>query len=273
MPKETWIIASVLSVLLVVGIIGFSSYQKGVELDKAQAELAETQATNETVRAEAEALKTQLAENKALIDKLREQTVEVAQAKSNLEQQMRAALESKDVTISELQGKLEVNILDRVLFDTGQAALKPEGAQVLDKVATILAQYPNRQIHVIGHTDNIPIRAGAHSRYQDNWDLSAARAIAAVRFLSEKTKVDPKRLAAVGYGEFHPLADNTTPEGRAKNRRITLVVMPEVFAEPDNRTRATKAPAAEPPKAEPTPTAEVKPTEVPAPADPEKPKP
>ena len=80
---------------------------------------------------------------------------------------------------------------------------------------------------MIGHTDNVPIRASARGRFPSNWELSTARATAAVRFLGEKAGVDPRRLGAVGYGEFHPIADNATPDGRAKNRRIALVVLSE----------------------------------------------
>src|ERR1035437_9389268 len=85
------------------------------------------------------------------------------QTHQSLEDEMRAALESKDVTISQLQGKLTVNILDRVLFDSGEADLKPAGAAVLRKVATILASHPTLKIHVIGHTDNVRIRAAARN--------------------------------------------------------------------------------------------------------------
>jgi chemotaxis protein MotB len=142
---------------------------------------------------------------------------------------MRSALQSKDITISELQGKLTVNILDRILFDSGEAVLKEEGEKVLQQIATVLAQHPNRQIHVIGHTDNVPIRVSTRSRFASNWELSTARAIAAVRFLQEQAQVDPRRLGAVGYGEFQPVADNSTAEGRAKNRRIAVVILPEIF--------------------------------------------
>jgi chemotaxis protein MotB len=146
---------------------------------------------------------------------------------------MRAALESKDVTISQLQGKLTVNILDRVLFDSGEAELKSGGEEVLRKVAAVLAQHPNVKLHVIGHTDNVPIRAGARNRFASNWELSTARATAAVRFLSEKAGVDPRRLGAVGYGEFRPVADNATAEGRARNRRIAITILSEELAGAD----------------------------------------
>ncbi len=143
---------------------------------------------------------------------------------------MRAALQSKDITISQLQGKLTVNILDHVLFDSGEGALKPEGQEVLRRLAAVLTTHTNRALHVIGHTDNVPIRVSARSRFASNWELSTARATAAVRFLHEQAGVNPKQLGALGYGEFHPVADNATPEGRAKNRRIAVVILPEDLA-------------------------------------------
>jgi chemotaxis protein MotB len=151
---------------------------------------------------------------------------------------MRNDLQSKDVTISKLQGKLTVNILDRILFDSGEAVLKPDGEAVLLKIAAILAQHPEIKIHVVGHTDNVPIRPEARSRFASNWELSTARALAAVRFLTERAGVDPRRVGAVGYGEFRPIADNSTPEGRARNRRIAVVILPDEFVGPGAGDRA-----------------------------------
>jgi chemotaxis protein MotB len=142
---------------------------------------------------------------------------------------MRSDLESKDVTISKLQGKLTVNILDRVMFDSGEAILKPDGEAVLRKIAAILAGHLDLKIHVIGHTDNVPIR----TRFASNWELSTARALAAVHFLTERAGVDPRRVGAVGYGEYRPLADNATAEGRAKNRRIAITILPDELAAAD----------------------------------------
>jgi chemotaxis protein MotB len=146
-----------------------------------------------------------------------------------LENEMRADLESKDVTISNLQGKLTVNILDRVMFDSGEAILQPNGEAVLRKIATILAGHPALKIQVIGHTDNVPIR----NRFPSNWELSAARSLAAVHFLTEKAGVDPRRVGSVGYGEYRPIADNSTSEGRAKNRRIAITILPDELAVAD----------------------------------------
>jgi len=106
--------------------------------------------------------------------------------------------------------------------------LKAEGQQILEKIAGVLDQHTNRQVHVIGHTDDVPIRR----KFASNWELSTARATAAVRFLQERAGFDPRRLGALGYGEFHPIASNSTAEGRAKNRRIEVVILPEELALP-----------------------------------------
>jgi len=162
---------------------------------------------------------------------------QASEAQQRLENEMRAALQSRDVTISRLAGKLTVNILDRVLFASGEAEIKEEGQQVLRQVALILDQFPDRQIQVIGHTDNVPIST---PRYPSNWELSAARALAAVRFLAEEAGVHPARLGALAHSEFHPIADNSGPDGRAQNRRIAIVVLPEIVT-----SETTNAPPTE----------------------------
>ena len=244
MPKETWIIASVLTVLLLLGLLGLTSWEKKREVEKVRAELAEAQAAATKAEAEAADLKGKLADSQARNEELHKEQAIVVHTHQSLEDEMRNALESKDVTISQLQGKLTVSILDHVMFDSGEADLKPAGAAVLRKVAAVLAQHPNLKIHVIGHTDNVRIKAAARGRFPSNWELSTARATAAVRFLTELAGVDPRRLGAVGYGEFRPVADNTTPEGRARNRRIAIVILSEELAGADTTPAAApKSPA------------------------------
>jgi chemotaxis protein MotB len=241
MPKETWIIGSVLTVALLVGLLGFSSCERKREVEQVRTELDAARAAAAKIQAEANQLKDKLAETQARIEELQKEKDTAVQTHQSLEDEMRAALESKDVTISQLQGKLTVNILDRILFDSGEAELKPDGASVLRKIAAILAQHPQLKIHVIGHTDNVPIRPTARSRYASNWELSTSRATAAVRFLTEKAGVDPRRLGAVGYGEFRPVADNSSPEGRARNRRIAITILSEEMAGADTALPSTTA--------------------------------
>lgn len=98
------------------------------------------------------------------------------------------------------------------------------------KIAAILSEHAQLKIQVIGHTDNVPIRPAARVRFASNWELSTARALAAVHFLTEQAGIDPRRVGAVGYGEFRPIADNSTAEGRAKNRRIAITIVPDELA-------------------------------------------
>jgi chemotaxis protein MotB len=244
MPKQTWIIAAVLSGGLLIGIVLVAIHKQSIENARAQQTLAQAQSALEKNLGELAALSNKLGEAETTISELKEQNANATKTQQSLEDEMRKALESKEVTISELRGKLTVNILDRILFDSGEAELKPEGQKILEKIAGVLVQHTNRQVHVIGHTDDVPIRR----KFASNWELSTARATAAVRFLQEKAGVDPRRLGAVGHGEFHPVAPNTTAEGRAKNRRIEVVILPQEFAAAGEvKLSATPVPAAPPP--------------------------
>ena len=229
-----WIAAGILAVLLVVSLLLWASAMgklRGLEslrtkLDDANASLASAQGENQKDKDQIAALQSKVAD-------LEQEKDTAAQMAKGLENEMRADLESKDVTISNLQGKLTVNILDRVMFDSGEAILKPAGESVMRKIAAILAGHPQLKIHVIGHTDNVPIRPEARNRFASNWELSTARALAAVHFLTEKAGVDPRRVGAVGYGEYRPLTDNATAEGRAWNRRIAITILPDELAGAD----------------------------------------
>jgi chemotaxis protein MotB len=229
-----WIVAGILAVLLVVSLLLWASAvgkERGLELlrtklDDANASLASALDENQTN-------KDQIAALQSKVTDLEQEKNTAAQMAKGLENEMRADLESKDVTISNLQGKLTVNILDRVMFDSGEAILKPDGETVMRKIAAILAEHPNLKIHVIGHTDNVPIRPEARNRFASNWELSTTRALAAVHFLTEKAGVDPRRVGAVGYGEYRPIADNATTEGRARNRRIAITILPDELAVAD----------------------------------------
>ncbi|WP_040379121.1 flagellar motor protein MotB [Dethiobacter alkaliphilus] len=123
-----------------------------------------------------------------------------------------------DVRIEDRGVVLEIQ--DRLLFDTGRAEIRPEARELLVKVAGILANVPN-QIIVEGHTDNVPIQT---AQYPSNWELSVDRAVRVVRYLSERQDIDPERFLATGYGEFQPVASNETVQGRAKNRRVNIVI-------------------------------------------------
>lgn len=115
---------------------------------------------------------------------------------------------------------VEIEINNSILYPSGSAQLSEGAIPVLDKLAEILNRYPN-PLQVEGFTDNVPIQ---NSRFPSNWELSAARAASVVRLFQEDG-VAPDRMAAIGYGEFRPVATNATPEGRTRNRRVAIVVL------------------------------------------------
>lgn len=114
-----------------------------------------------------------------------------------------------------------VEIKDAILFESGSARLKDSGVELLDKLEGLLNDFDNK-IVVEGHTDNVPSNTYL---YPTNWELSTARAVSVLRYLTEQKNIDPKRLSARGYGEYSPIAPNDTPENRAKNRRVNLLIV------------------------------------------------
>lgn len=118
---------------------------------------------------------------------------------------------------------LEVEIKSSILFPSGSSRLAPAAFSMMKPLAEILAKFPN-PVHVEGFTDNVPIHT---VQFLSNWELSAARAASVVHLFTDYG-VAPDRMAAIGYGEYKPISDNVTPEGRARNRRVVLVIMPGV---------------------------------------------
>jgi chemotaxis protein MotB len=115
--------------------------------------------------------------------------------------------------------------VDKILFDSGSADIKKNGKAVLDRVAEILGTITDKQIRIEGHTDNVPIGPVLAIKFPTNWELSTARSTTVVRYLQEKG-VDPRFLSATGYSEYRPVESNESDEGKAKNRRIEIVLIP-----------------------------------------------
>lgn len=137
---------------------------------------------------------------------------------------MKSEIDSGQITISELKGKLTVNMVDAILFDSGKAEVKPDGLLVLQRVIDILKEVSGKTIRIEGHTDNIQIIGVLAQKYPTNWELSAARAVNVARFLQERG-IDPMHMNAVAYGEYKPVAANTSETGRARNRRIEIILV------------------------------------------------
>lgn len=225
--------------------------EKQLALERAQADIVriekvlsdrnqEAGKTMTQMRQETDRLTVELQKVKEERDQLVAERNRLAQEKEHREKELRAAQDTYgelidkmrseisrgEVTISELQGKLTVNLVEKILFDSGSAEIKSGGKEVLSKVGTILNEVKDKEIRVEGYSDNLPISPRLQSIYPSNWELSSARAISVVQFLRNTLNVPGERLSASGFAEFRPIADNSTPEGRAQNRRIQIILAP-----------------------------------------------
>ena len=237
--KSFWLCIAVVVVMASYGcMVAESTYTKKVEeteglnrqLGALEQVNKELKGENEGLKARVDELTKQVAEQKervADLEMIKEQKVqEVSSEYNSMIDKMKAEIAQGQVTITELKGKLTVNMVEAVLFDSGKAEVKKEGLAVLQKVVDVLKDSKDKVIRVEGHTDDVPIVGTLARVYPTNWELSAARAVNVTRFLQAQG-IDPAQLSAVGYGEFKPVADNETKEGKAKNRRIEIVLVPK----------------------------------------------
>jgi chemotaxis protein MotB len=173
------------------------------------------------------------AENQDLAHQVEQERIareaRIAQMKSTydeLVQKMETEIQRGEITISELQGKLTVNMVERILFDSGKADIKSAGLEVLKRVGDILKEVADKNIRVEGHTDNIPISPRLQQTFPSNWELSTARATNVVHFLQDRVGIAGERLSASGFSQYSPVAANDSLEGRAQNRRIQIELVP-----------------------------------------------
>ena len=148
-------------------------------------------------------------------------------ATSELKNKMINALvgySDSDLTVTQKNGKVYISLSEKFLFPSASAVVNPKGKEALSKLATVLTANPDIAINIEGHTDSIPIR----TKFQDNWALSTARSTSVVRILVNDYKVDPKRVIASGHAWFDPIDTNSTPEGRARNRRTEIILSPNL---------------------------------------------
>lgn len=162
------------------------------------------------------------------LDRLRQQkeheSQQLREAKSLLEQRLQQEIADQQVKLEMAERGLVITFVAEVLFDSGKAALRPEAHQALDTVAQVIQQkVSDRDIGVEGHTDNEPIK---HSGWKSNWELSTARATSVIHFF-ESQGLNPRQLSAIGYGEYRPVTSNDSVEGRQKNRRVEIVILPK----------------------------------------------
>jgi chemotaxis protein MotB len=163
----------------------------------------------------------------------------------DLQGKFKRMIDAGHLKVTTRHGRVVLQLRNDVLFDTGEAEVKPAGKAALAEVAGTLRTVGAKRFQVAGHTDPLPITTDKKKEFPTNWELSSARAIAVVKLLTAQG-VDPSTLSAAGYGPYDPVASNATPDGMAKNRRIEITLVPNV-TELVAPTAASAAPAASAP--------------------------
>lgn len=218
-------------------------------IEQLEGELSSTQSERDQTSAADKDKARRIKENEARIAELlkdmkatREQLLEVQrqQAKAqerlaafrDLNQRFRALVDAGALSVSFRNGQMVLELPSEVLFASGQSELSKDGEAALARVLAVLEPFKDRRFLIAGHTDNVPIKS---RRFPSNWHLSAARAVSVVRFMIG-AGFAPKNLAAAGNGEFDPVAPNDTAENKARNRRIEIILVPDLSELPNLTT-------------------------------------
>jgi chemotaxis protein MotB len=189
-------------------------------------QVADLSAQNKTINDQFASYKKQCQENEEELREVEAAFNELGENFAKLEErveQATAEFDKKGIEVYSKDGILRVSMQDALLYKSGSASLNPDGKKALGNLASVLNEFPKLKVIVVGNTDDQLFKKGG----SDNWSLSTERANGVVRVLRDDYKVDPARLTAAGKGKYDPVADNTTVEGRAKNRRTEIVLNPD----------------------------------------------
>jgi len=201
------------------------------EIARLQKQASDLEADAARIAKEREQLRQEQSQLAATLERERlakeEEIARLTRTQEALSKSLQDEISKGNITIQQVRDRLTINMVDRVLFDSGQAQVKPAGMKVLKQVGDVLNQISDKQIRIEGHTDNVPISSKLQDRFKTNWELSTARATTVVRYLIDQGGVDRQYLSAVGYADTHPLASNDSEEGRSSNRRIEIVLYPK----------------------------------------------
>jgi chemotaxis protein MotB len=204
------------------------------EITKLQKQASELESNADRIAKEREQLRQEQSQLAATLEQERlaklakeEEINRLTRTQEELSKSLQDEISKGNVTIQQVRDRLTINMVDRVLFDSGQAHVKPAGVKVLKPVGDVLNKISDKQIRIEGHTDNVPISSKLQDRFKTNWELSTARATTVVRYLIDQGGVDRQHLSAAGYADTHPLASNDSEEGRSSNRRIEIVLYPK----------------------------------------------
>ena len=188
--------------------------------------IAELDASRLTIEETLQVRQSQLEMRGKKIKDLENTIAQLDKTKHQIETNLQKQIKAQQVKLEEMEGKLKVTFVDKILFNSGSVRINREGMDLLSTLIESFKQNKNHNIIVQGHTDNLLIKPEFREIYPTNWELSAARSTSVVRYLQEKAGVDPERIAACGNSFYKPIASNLTEEGQKQNRRIEIILAP-----------------------------------------------
>jgi chemotaxis protein MotB len=224
--KRSLFVLSVFFFLLPACVSKTKYLEANKNLESLEAKCNDLEDKNLQLSRDIEKLRLELEERESVIEQQNTVISELDETKQKIENSMKEQIEAQEIKIEEIEGKLKVTFVDKILFDTGSVEINQRGKEVLLTIAGSLKENENQNIVVEGHTDDVPIGMVLKDRFPTNWELSAARATAVVRFLQDNGGLKPERLTASGYSYYRPVASNDTEEGRSQNRRIEIILIP-----------------------------------------------
>jgi chemotaxis protein MotB len=235
--------------LLAGGVIGglFFVWPMFEEHGRLSSELATAQVENQKLAtrvSDLERMKSELEASQAELAvtvQLKEQALaEITKAQEELAKKLETEIAQGDVAVKMREGQLVVDLVDQILFDSGEAELNDKGKAVLLKVGETMVKMKDKVIQVGGHTDDVRIADKLLEKFPSNWELSTARATNVVRFLQDTAKVPGERLVAAGFSQYRPIAGNSTKTGRKRNRRIEVTLLAAPTPEKSTAAAAPK---------------------------------
>ena len=224
-----------LSAVLLSACVSSGKYDEAMaEMEKMRASLGDTQGDLSTSQSENDRIRKSLGSTQAkltasqaeiaTLSKIEAETKRRNEIYAQFVNRLQSMIDGGKLTVNIDAGRIVINLPNNVLFKTGSANLNPEGQEALTQIGGVLTQFSDRRFQIEGHSDNVPIKS---SRFPSNWELSTARALSVVHLLTEMG-VNPENISAAGFGEFRPRADNEDEDGRKLNRRIEIVMLPNL---------------------------------------------
>ena len=223
------------SAVLLSACVSSGKYDEAMaEMEKMRSSLGDTQGELSTSQSENDRMRKSLGSTQAkltasqaeiaTLSKIEAETKRRNEIYAQFVNRLQSMIDGGKLTVNIDAGRIVINLPNNVLFKTGSANLNPEGQEALTQIGGVLTQFSDRRFQIEGHSDNVPIKS---SRFPSNWELSTARALSVVHLLTEMG-VNPENISAAGFGEFRPRADNEDEDGRKLNRRIEIVMLPNL---------------------------------------------